>query len=147
MQFRPTAPLVDQNGVLLKDSGKPFLLTIYNRTGGASGVVPSQSQPIIASGSSIADAFGLSNDWNDVETVAPGTGVAIAAALNLQPGNDIWVFNGGANNLNVYPPSALIVIDALAAGNAFVLAPGKLRCFQCWQTKDGASITFRSYGN
>lgn len=141
-QFIPTSPLVDKNGVPLVGYGKSFFLAIFNRSGMGNGIVPVVSDPLIATGASIADALQLVKDWNDVETVGTGTGVAIAAALKLQPGNDIWVFNGGANALAVYPSDPTVQIDALGAGTPYSLAAGKLRCFQCW------SLTqFRSYGN
>lgn len=141
-QFLPTAALVDKNGVPTTNYGRGFLLALFNRTGAGTGIVPAVSPPLAATGSTIADALQLTADWNNVQTVGAGTGVAIASALNLQPGNDIWVFNGGVNNLDVYPPDAVTIIDALAAGDAFVLAPGKLRCFQCW-----SAAQFHSYGN
>lgn len=142
VQYRPSSPLVDQNGIPTSAYGRSFFTQLYNRTGLGTGIVPIVSAPLTATGSTIADALQLIDDWNDVETVAAGTGVAIASALRLQPGNDIWVFNGGANALAVYPSDPTVQIDTLGAGVAFSLAAGKLRCFQCW------SLTqFRSYGN
>lgn len=140
--FIPTAPLVDSNGIPTINYGRPFLLGLWNRTGAGTGIVPVVSDPLTATGNAIGNALQLQDDWNDVETTPAGSGVAISSALNLQPGNNIWVFNGGVNNLNVYPPSAQAQIDALGNGAPYVLVPGKLRCFQCWQ-----STQFRSYGS
>jgi hypothetical protein len=150
VQFQGNQPLVDQNGIPLPKTGRPFFLGLYNRTGQANGIVPSVTPPpgVTATGVSIADAFQLSQDWNDIDAGGANTGVAIAAALNEQPGNDIWVFNGTGTNKNVYPPAATAQIDALGAGNPFVLAAGKLRCFQCWYAiTAGITAQFRSYGN
>lgn len=150
VQFQPNAPLVDKDGVPLSRTGHPFFLSLYNRTGQGNGIVPAvtPSPFLTATGTTIADALQLTQDWNDIETGGANTGVAIAAALGLQPGNDIWVFNGTGTNKNVYPPSATGQIDALGAGNPFVLAAGKLRCFQCWNAVSAAiSTQFRSYGS
>ena len=141
--FNPRSQLVDQNGVPTTAYGQGFLRALNNRTGIGTGIVPIVSNPVLtATGSSISNALQLVADWNDVETTPAGSGVAISSQLNLQPGNDIWVFNGGVNNLNVYPPDADTQIDALGAGAPYVLVPGKLRCFMCWQ-----ATQFRSYGN
>jgi hypothetical protein len=141
--FLPTGTLVNpSSGIPTTSYGWAFLNALFQRTGGGTGIVPSVSPPLTATGTTIANALQLTADWNNVTTVGTGTGVAIASGLNLQPGNDIWVFNSGANNLNVYPPSPQIIIDALGAGAPYVLVPGKLRCFQCW-----TAVEFNSYGN
>lgn len=136
--FNASSKLVDDNGIPIGD-GRDFLLALFNRTGAGTGIVPKVSDSLVATGASIADALGLITDWNLVGTVAAGTGVQI---LPLKPGNDIQVYNGGANALLVYPPSALIQIDALGNGIGFSLAPGKLRIFECWTLSQ-----FISFGN
>lgn len=129
-----------KTGVLTRD-GRYLLLTLYNRTGAGTGIVPNVSDPLIAAGASIADALQLTTDWNLFGTVAAGTGCQI---LPLKPGNDIQVYNGGANALNIYPPTALDQIDALGAGVAYSLPAGKLRIFECWAINPGLYL---SYGN
>lgn len=139
-QFIPTAALVDNNGIPTTSYGRGFLQSLFTRTGLGTGIQPIVSPPLAATGSGIATALQLIADWNQITS---GTGgVAIAAALNLQPGNDIWVFNSSGVNQNVYPPNAQTQIDTLGAGSPYVLANGKLRCFQCW-----TSTQFHSYGN
>jgi hypothetical protein len=141
--FNPRSALVDAQGVPTTAYGRGLIQRFFIMTGSGTGILPSVSTPAVtATGNAIADAFQLTADWNDIESGAAGAGVAIAAALNLQPGNDIWVFNGTATNKNVYPPNAQTQIDALGAGMPYVLAAGKLRCFQCWQ-----ATQFHSYGN
>jgi hypothetical protein len=141
-QFIPTAAVVDpKTGIPTTAYGRGLLSAFFGRTGLGTGIVPIVSPPLTAMGNVIGNALQLAADWNDVAIVAVGAGVAIAAQLNLQPGNDIWVCNRGANSVKVYPPSGATVIDALAAGAPFVLASGKLRCFQCWPTR------FNSFGN
>jgi len=142
--FNGRAPLVDpQTGIPTTSYGRGWLQAIDTRTGAGTGIVPKVSNPTVtAAGIAINDAFQLTADWNDIEGGPANSGVAIASALDLQPGNDIWVFNGTATNKNVYPPNAQTQIDALGAGMPYVLGAGKLRCFQCWQ-----ATQFHSYGN
>ena len=140
-QFNPHSALVDSNGIPTTSYGRGFFNALYQRTGAGTGIIPKVSV-VKAAGVSIADAFQLTADWNDIESGAANAGVAIASALGLQPGNDIWLFNGTATNKNVYPPDGQTQIDALGAGMPYVLGAGKLRCFQCWQ-----ATQFHSYGN
>ena len=56
---------------------------------------------LIATGTTQANALPLGADNNAFATVAAGTG-AILPAMN--PGDDVTVYNGGANALLVYPP-------------------------------------------
>jgi hypothetical protein len=128
-QFRPNSKLVDPStGIPIAD-GIDALNALFNRTGKGTGIIPIVSGPLVAAGVDQSSALGLSNDWNYVATVTAGSGVQI---LPLKPGNDIEVFNAGANALNVYPPTGS-QIDALGINAPYVLNPGKLRIFQCWQ--------------
>lgn len=140
----PRNPLVDPaTGIPTTNYGRAFLLALWNRTGGGTGIVPRVTDilndgTLTAAGVGQADAFGVTDDWNWFGTVAAGSGAII---LPLKPGNDIQFFNGGANPLNVYPPVGY-QIDALGVNAPFVLAQSKLRVFECW------SLTqFFSFGN
>lgn len=125
--FFGAGPFVNTDGALTVDASR-FLLALFNRTGMGNGIVPVVSDLLIAAGMTAADALQLTADWNLVATVAAGSGVQI---LLLKPGNDIEVYNSGANNLKIYPPTGL-QIDALGVDQPYVLAAGKLRIFQCW---------------
>jgi hypothetical protein len=155
--FQPRAPLVDVQGIPTSGYGRGFLQALYTRTGSGTGIVPIVSDPLTATGVSIADALQLTADWNDIEDGTVNTGVAIPTAVSvvpnpasiiasstsgLQPGNDIWVFNGTPTLKFVYPPDAQTQIDALGPGIGYQLGAGKLRCFQCWR-----ATQFHSYGN
>lgn len=133
--------LFDPQTGALTINGKNFLLALFNRTGGTTGIVPKVSPPLTATGISIADALPLTTDWNFFGTAAFGAGCII---MPLKPGNDIQVFNGSANPVAVYPPDAQSQIDALFAGTAYSLPAGKLRIFECWAINPGQ---FYSYGN
>ena len=138
--FNARQPLVDNNGIPTTTVGSPFLRALYNRGGGGSGITPSVSGPLKATGAAAATALGLTFDWNNI-TGGPG-GVIISPLLKLQPGNDIWVFNGSGGNINVYPDTGSVQIDLLGPGNPFILGSGKLRCFQRW-----TSTQYHTYGN
>lgn len=56
---------------------------------------------LVAAGTTQADALALSSAVNRVTTVAAGAGVRLPLA---QPGDEVLVYNGGANTLIVYPP-------------------------------------------
>jgi hypothetical protein len=56
---------------------------------------------LVATGATQATALPLGADNNSFATVGAGTG-AILPAMN--PGDDITVYNGGANALLIYPP-------------------------------------------
>jgi hypothetical protein len=133
----PKTPLVDKTGAATQD-GRFLLLSLFNRTGAGDGIIPQVSgqsssanpQLLVAAGATQATALLLNDDWNYFGTVGAG----LACLLQVtKPGTDSQVFNGGANNLNVFPPAGF-QIDALGVNNPYVLAPGKLRIFACWST-------------
>ena len=53
-----------------------------------------------------------------IGTCASGAGVVLSASGT--PGDDVWIFNGGANQCLVYPPSTA-KFNALATNAAFIL--------------------------
>ncbi len=132
--FIGTAPLVDENGIPTRTVGGPFLRALYNRSGGDDGIVPTVSDPLTATGTTLATALGLTHDWNWIGTVPAGSGVIISPLLKLQPGNDIWVYNATASNLNVYPPSGSIQIARLGNGAPYVQATHNVTQFQVWSS-------------
>lgn len=138
--FPKTTILLDPNGNINK-TWLYTLLQLWNRTGLGTGIVPVVSDPLTATGTTLADALSLINDWNSFNNVAAGAGCVI---LPLKPGNDIQVYNGGANSLKIYPTTSQDQIDALGAGAPYVLASGKLRVFECW---GNSPSQFYSFGN
>lgn len=131
-QYQQLRKFVSDDGTLTADS-RDLLLALINRTGGGTGIVPKVNDtgtaPIVTTGTTIADAVMLTTDWNWVTTVPAGTGVLI---LPLKPGNDIKVYNGGANLLRVYPFNAQSQINALGPGTPYQLAAGSKATFECW---------------
>lgn len=104
------------------DPWTQFFQSIWNRTGQGNGIIPSV-QTGIAGGVSLATAFQLTRDWNDVST--SGGYVAIPP---LAAGQDILVFNSSGGAINVVPPSGMS-IDALPVNSAYVLASLKMQIF------------------
>lgn len=126
------------DGTLMVNASK-FLLALWNRTGGGTGIIPQVSDPLTATGANVVTALGLTKDWNNVSDVPTGSGVQLPV---MKPGNDCQVKNTGAHALKIYPASPDVQIDALGNGAAFSLAAGKLRIFECW-----TSNQLDSFGN
>lgn len=119
------AAFVDGSRKLVQDAFY-LLNTLFNRTGGQSGIPITIATGLAATGASQDAALALSDDWNEVATTPAGSGVQLAA---MQPGQSQLVFNGGANALKVYPQSGDI-INALGADAPFSLAAGKTQIFR-----------------
>lgn len=79
---------------------------------------------LTATGTVRTNALSLTSYCNDVTTTPPGTGVRLNfRTLGVY---SMVVRNGGANALNVYPLNGTDQIDALGAGNPYVLAAGSV---------------------
>jgi hypothetical protein len=116
--------IADEQGVITL----PFyylILSIYNRTGQQSGIPVQVGTGLIATGTTLVDAFQLSLDFSEVLTTPLNSGVRLA---NMQPGQFQLVFNGGANPLKIYPQAG-DKIDALAVSAAYTLAATKSQMF------------------
>lgn len=120
----PQSPFVDPTTGVLSYDGYQYLLSLLNQ---ASSQVPTSTvdNGLTATGKNQATALQLSSQWNEVDTVAAGTGVLLASYV---PGQAQTVFNASANPLNVYPPPGS-QINALGANAPFVLAAGTRATF------------------
>lgn len=122
-------PLIDTSEGTLILAGRNLLRGLWNRTGQGSGVIPSVAVGVIATGNSQLTSFGLTDDWNEIDTVAANTGVQIP---QLQPGQGFClIFNGGASTLRIYPIIGS-KIDALATNAPYQLAAAKMQLFSQW---------------
>jgi len=81
---------------------------------------------LTALGTNQATALALPADVNIVGTTAASTGVILPASPT--PGDNVFVYNGGANALSVYPSTGL-TINALSANAAYSLATTKSALF------------------
>lgn len=113
--FPPSnTPIIDEKGAM-SNPGMSFFRALFNRTGQDSGSAYTSANTLSSAGTTQATALVLTADWNNITTVASGTGVILPA---LTAGQMVWVFNNDpANNLNVYPPSgASITYQSVNAG-------------------------------
>jgi hypothetical protein len=92
------------------------------------------SATVSAAGNNLATATGLRNKFNFVSVAAASTGVSLPTAA--APGDVVFVRNGGANALSVYPATAAGTIGGGSAGAAVSLAvtndKTKNAMFVCW---------------
>jgi hypothetical protein len=102
-------------------------MAIQNVIGGGDGAYLSGTS-ISAAGTTQATATVLTAQDNDVTTVASGSGVV---PTNLfSQGEEITIFNSGANALKVYPMSGF-QINALPTNQAMTLATNTGVMFRC----------------
>lgn len=93
-----------------------MLVSDFFRKGASSGLT--------ATGTTQPGALGLVQNFNEVTTVAAGSGVRLPAGTTQSvTGLEVTVWNAGANTLNVYPPTSaqinalgLNLPDTIAAG-------------------------------
>ena len=74
---------------------------------------------VSAAGTALSDATALNATMNRVTTVASGAGVRL---FNGEIGDCLYVYNGGANQLIVYPHASTGTINQLSAGTGMTLA-------------------------
>src|SRR3990167_4308931 len=79
---------------------------------------------ISAAGTVLGDATALAATVNRLTTVASGAGVRL---FNGEIGDEMEVYNGGANQCIVYPHAAAGTINQLAAGSGMIL-PTETMC-------------------
>lgn len=121
----PQSPFVDPSTGVLSNDGIQYLLSLLNAAASTQAIATIE-QGLVAKGTNQATALQLNAQWNEVDTVAAGTGVLLS---NYGAGQSQVVFNEGANPLNVYPaPGAQI--NAMAANAPFVLAVGTRGTFE-----------------
>ena len=86
---------------------------------------------ISAAGTVQGDATALTSSVNVVSTVAAGSGVVLYSAS--VPVDSQKIYNAGANQLNVYPPTGFN-INSLAANTAISLATNSAIELTCVST-------------
>jgi hypothetical protein len=99
----------------------PVLVSDLFRKGASTGLT--------ATGGSQNAALGLVQNFNEVTTVAAGTGVRLPSGATASVnGLEVTVWNAGANTLNVYPPTSA-QIDALGLNNPDTIAAGACKTY------------------
>lgn len=81
-----------------------------------------------AAGTTQGTATTLTNNVNEITTVAANSGVILDPQISA--GDVQTVYNGGANGLRVYPPTGA-KINALATNAAMILAVNTACDFKC----------------
>jgi hypothetical protein len=94
------------------------------------------STGLTAAGSTLGTALALTKNYNDVTTVAAGTGVILSATLGVE----YVIWNHGANTLNIYPPSSG-QLNALGANNPLTLAAGSCVTIYMTTAAQGYTVT------
>lgn len=82
---------------------------------------------LTATGSSIADALQLTASNVQISTAAASTGVLLP---NGVIGDEVLIYNAGANTVAVYPPTSSQSINSGSAGAAFSVATTKTARFK-----------------
>jgi hypothetical protein len=86
---------------------------------------------LAATGTTQATALELTNECSVVATVSANTGVILSSQLS--PGDKQYIYQTGANTLNVYPPVGM-KFPATATNLPTVLATGNAELFVCFTT-------------
>lgn len=120
----PQSPFVDKETLNLSYDGYQFLLDLLTSFTSAL-TQQTVSTGLTSTGINQATALQLSSQWNEVDTVASGTGVLLSA---YQVGQSQVVFNQGVNALLVYPPPGS-QINSLGNNAAFSMAAGTRATF------------------
>ena len=136
---QPTTPAVStQSSWSLTRTFYYLIRALFNRTGGNSGIPITVGNNLAAAGATQGTATVLSNDWNEVLSGAGGVALA-----DLQPGQQMVVYNGTGGSIEVYPPSGG-QINALAVNAGFSLGNGKTQIFRCAEQLSTGAPFFRT---
>lgn len=102
---------------------KSRLMGVGLSAGQAEQIVGDTATGLTATGSAITDALRLTAAVNCVTTTASSTGVILPG--DTQPGDEISVFNDGAQTLTVYPPASTQEINDAGDGAGHSVAANK----------------------
>jgi hypothetical protein len=139
-QFTPTTPLVDANtGTPTQTWGQAFLLALFNRTGGATGIPFTAGSNLAAAGAVQATALPLINDYTEI--LSGSGGVSLFA---LQPGQSQVVYNGSGSAITVYPASGG-QIDSNAVNAGVSLGNNTFGVFTAYEMLSSGGALYRSF--
>ena len=91
---------------------------------------------ITATGANQATAYPIANAYTMFNTVALNTG-AILPTTSV-PGDILWVYNMGAQTLNVYPPVGAQILGG-GTNNPFSILAGLPALFVCFSSTEWAA--------
>lgn len=111
--------------------------TKWVQKGAWASAMPSTASALTAAGSTQATALPLSSDVNLIGTTAASTGVLLPPVSG--PGDTVFVLNGGASALLVYP-AGTGKVNALAASAGFSLPTLKSALFVAVNATDWVTL-------
>jgi hypothetical protein len=139
-QYTPTTPFVEaKKGTLNATWAQAFMLALFNRTGGATGIPFTSGASLVASGATQAKALQLVNDYNEV--LSGSGGVSLFA---LQPAQSQVVFNGSGSTITVFPASGG-QIDGNAINAGISLGNNTFGFFTAFELLAGGGTLYRSF--
>lgn len=92
----------------------------------AKSIAGTGAQGLTATGTNQATALPIDSHHNAFTTVAASTGAVLSSTLT--PGDDVYVYNGGAQTLTIYPAGAIDTIDNGASATIVTLKGIWLKC-------------------
>lgn len=118
---------------------KARVLASGNSAQSATNIVGDAELAASATGNAIGDAYQISAIVTNFTTVASSTGAIVPA--DMTPGDQIYVYNAGAQTLSIYPRSGESINNGSASA-AYSLAANKGCCiFKRSATAYGAILT------
>jgi hypothetical protein len=117
--------MVNIDGLMAFGTPAELANAMYN------GLQQSVSATVTAAGTTVTDATQLTAVFNNVSTAAASTGVKLwdpPVGTTTSVGQLIFVRNGGANDLKVYPPNSSGTINGGGAGAGVTLATATKDC-------------------
>lgn len=131
LYFTPTGDQLSLNGVNVTSNGSSQTATLGNIQIAPQSFVfnPSSAGITAGSGGTTTNAVALTAAFNEVATVAATSdSVALPAAT---VGQEVSVFNSGANTCAVFPKVGTTdIINALTTGASFALGTSRMAKFQ-----------------
>lgn len=116
-----------------------FITSLFNRGGGANGIINQSAPGLAAAGVDQISATALQHDYNEVLI---GSGGVLMKAL--QPGQTHTIFNGTASAINIYP-AVNGQIDSLGNNVAYSLPAGKTQIFTASALMNNGGTQYRSH--
>lgn len=103
------------------------IMAAGNAAATANAIVGYTATALVAAGSTQATALALGADNNFIATAAASTGVILPTGA---PGDSVFVYNGGANSVTVYPPVGG-TMNGLSTNTGLALATVKSGLYVC----------------
>ena len=107
---------------------KNSLIGAHLPPGQADAIAGVSAVALTATGTSQTDAYQIGADVSQFDTVAASTGAKLIPGC--APGDELWLFNNGAQTLTVYPPTGEQINDGTVTTGGFSVAANKGAVFK-----------------